>query len=534
MLPTLFALSLLCCLALAAEHSAKASTSQGPLSGNIVNFNGKSVEEYLGIPYAQPPVGNLRFRKPVPLQSWNGTYDATKAKHSCHQNLYPVIFIIPTDLSEDCLYLNVWTPRKDGALKPVVVWIHGGAFKFGSSHERWYNGVALAALNDVVVVTLNYRLGIFGFLNAGNDEAPGNMGLWDQNAALKWIQRNIKAFGGDPRLVTLFGESAGSMSVHAHMLSPHSKGLFRRGFMMSGTLALNFPVESPSVNAERGKKVAQMLGCAAGPQDDLSTVLQCLRTKDAVELHKASEEAAQNKICTFFPTSESEFLPVLPSRASPKKDYEPLDTLISVTADEGAFAAIFQPDQRLLEQDLSQLDEAAVRKSYETLANIWSLGKAIPIGKAYIEKAAPHGKQAIRKALIDFSGDIYFRCQTMAFSEKHSEGGGKLYGFVFSYRSEKYEFPEFFGVPHTSDIPYYMGTPFLDVEKYTDKDRVMSRKAMDMLVSFARTGVPKHPGGLPWPPFSKKNPVYQWIQPGNYSHVNDLSAGRCQVIKAQL
>ncbi|XP_072146217.1 cholinesterase-like [Dermacentor andersoni] len=409
MRPAVFLLSLFYCSALASQSKLIASTSQGPLIGKTERFDGNTVEAYLGIPYAQPPVGKLRFRKPVPLASWNGTYDARKAKHSCIQTLYPIIFHIDTDLSEDCLYLNVWTPSKGGPRRPVLVWIHGGAFKFGSSHERWYNGAALASLNNVVVVSLNYRLGLFGFLNSGDEEAPGNMGLWDQNEALKWIQRNIANFGGDPDLVTLFGESAGSMSVHAHVLSPHSKGLFRRAVMLSGS----------SLSSQH---------------------------------------------------------------------YDPIDALVSVTADEGAFAAIFQPDTRLWAQELPQLDDEALKKTIQVLIHVWSLDRVLPIGISYIDRVASNGKQAVRKALIDFAGDAYFKCPSMAFSRNHSRDGGKVYAFVFGYRSDKYEFPEFFGVPHTSDIPYYMGGPFLDAEKYTDKDREVSRKAMDILVSFAKTG----------------------------------------------
>lgn len=530
MRPAVFLLSLFYCSALASESKLIASTSQGQLIGKTERFNGNAVEAYLGIPYAQPPVGKLRFRKPAPLDSWNGTYDASRAKHSCIQTLYPIIFHIETDLSEDCLYLNVWTPSKQGPRRPVLVWIHGGAFKFGSSHERWYNGAALASLNNVVVVSLNYRLGVFGFFNSGDEEAPGNVGLWDQNEALKWIRKNIGNFGGNPDLVTLFGESAGSMSVHAHMLSPHSKGLFRRAFMLSGTLSCNLPVESVSESVQRGNVVARILGCAGSR----AAQLRCLRTKGAEDLHKAAEEAASNRIVTFFPTSKSEFLPVLPSRATATKDYDPVDALVSVTEDEGAFAAIFQPENRLWEQELSQLDDEALKKTIQLLVQVWSQDKVLPIGMAYIDRVASNSKQAVRKALIDYAGDAYFKCPSMAFSRKHSQGGGKVYAFVFGYRSDKYEFPAFFGVPHTSDIPYYMGGPFLDAEKYTDKDREVSRKAMDVLVSFAKTGKPAHPGGLSWPAFSEKEPIFQWIQPGNYTQVKDLSEGRCEQFKKLL
>lgn len=507
------------------------STTQGLLKGKTVNVEGRTVEAYQGIPYANPPVGRLRFRKPVPVDSWNGTYDATRPKHSCIQPRFSVIFVVPTDLSEDCLYLNVWTTGKKGPLKPVLVWIHGGAFKFGSSHERWYDGAALAALNGVVVVSLNYRLGMFGFFDSGTETAPGNVGLWDQNLALKWIRQNIEYFGGDRDAVTVFGESAGAMSIHAHMLSPHSQGLFKRAFLLSGTLSTNTPVDSLFDSVGKGNEVAKSLGCA-DTYRDLTThpaeVVDCLRTKDPDAIHRASEDAAGNKVTNFLPSFKNEFLPTLPSQATASKDYGRLDTLISVTADEGSFAPIFQPDQRWHVEDLGDFDDAGFKKSAQYLANVWCRNRAAHIARRYVETAAPEGKQAMRKAVIDFVGDIYFKCPTMVFNEQHSEAGGKSYGFVFRYRSSKYPFPEFFGVPHTSDIPYYIGTPFLNLETYTDEDKTFSRKAMDMFVSFAKTGKPKHPGGLPWPPFSKEHRVFQWIQPGNYSTVQDLSEGRCE------
>lgn len=506
------------------------STSQGLLKGKIETVEGKTVEAYQGIPYAHPPVGHLRFRKPVPSESWNGTYDATHPKHSCIQPRFSVIFIVPTDLSEDCLYLNVWTTGPKRPLKPVLVWIHGGAFKFGSSHERWYNGAALAALNDVVVVSFNYRLGMLGFFDSGDETAPGNVGLWDQNLALRWVRQNIENFGGDPDAVTVFGESAGAMSIHAHMLSPHSEGLFTRAFLLSGTLSTNTPVDSLFDSVEKGNDVAKQLGCADAYRDltrHPREVVDCLRTKDPDAIHRASEEAAGHKATNFLPSFKNEFLPTLPSKATAKKEYRRLDTLISATADEGAFGAIFQPDQRWLVEDLADFDDAGFQTSAQYLANSWCPNRVAHIARSYVETASSGGKQAVRKAVIDFVGDIYFKCPTMVFNEQHSDVGGKSYAFVFGYRSAKYPFPEFFGVPHTSDIPYYFGAPFLDTEAYTDEDRKFSRKAMDMFVSFAKTGKPKHPGGLPWPPFSKENRVFQWIQPGNYTTVEDLSEGRC-------
>ncbi|KAJ9598083.1 hypothetical protein L9F63_026814 [Diploptera punctata] len=190
----------------------------GALKGTTLNSrNNKTFYEFMGIPYAEPPVGNLRFKSPQAASVWEGVRDATKEGSVCVQ-----FGVWSKEIGdEDCLFLNVFTPqvsRRD--LKPVMVWIHGGAFIMGS---------------DVVVVTINYRLGAFGFLNLDIEEVPGNAGLKDQVLALKWVQENILEFGGNPNKVTIVGESAGGASVHLHILSPMSTGLFHHAISESGT-----------------------------------------------------------------------------------------------------------------------------------------------------------------------------------------------------------------------------------------------------------------------------------------------------------
>ncbi|CAN8023305.1 unnamed protein product [Ixodes persulcatus] len=252
-------------------------TRQGKLRGRLETVSGQSVQVYSGIPYAEPPLHHLRFRRPLPVKSWLGTYDATQKKFSCPQQLYPLLFDIETDQSEDCLYLNVWTSSTRQP-KPVIVWIYGG-FAFGSSYQSWYNGSLLSTMYDVVVVTFNYRLGIFGFLDAGASDAPGNVGLRDQRLALQWVRENIHAFGGHPTRVTIFGESAGSYSVHAHIISPLSRGLFHRPIMMSGTYDSIGLLDTVFESAVRGSEVAARLNCT-GPFLDLTShsdiVLECL------------------------------------------------------------------------------------------------------------------------------------------------------------------------------------------------------------------------------------------------------------------
>ena len=201
-------------------------------SGALRGITDQGVASFRNIPYAAPPVGKLRWRPPQAPRAWNKVRDASAFGPICPQNYNPSDNGVgPLPASEDCLTLNVWTPAEVGAARPVMVWIHGGGFVNGSASAPLYDGDALAR-QGVVVVTLNYRLGWLGFfahpaLSATQPGEPlGNYGLMDQIAALKWVQRNIAAFGGDPGNVTLFGESAGGMSVNKLMISPAARGLF--------------------------------------------------------------------------------------------------------------------------------------------------------------------------------------------------------------------------------------------------------------------------------------------------------------------
>ena len=210
-------------------------------TGAVRGTDDNGVQRYGGIPYAAPPVGEQRWRPPVKAQPWTGERDATSFGATAHQNadmLSMLLGLDPEPRSEDCLFLNVWTPAADDGRRPVMVWIHGGAFMIGSGSMPLYDGSTLVRRGDVVVVTLNYRLGELGFLELGAVDAAyegsGNIGLLDQVAALEWVRDNIAAFGGDPDCVTIFGESAGGMSVSALLAMPAARGLFHRAIAQSG------------------------------------------------------------------------------------------------------------------------------------------------------------------------------------------------------------------------------------------------------------------------------------------------------------
>jgi len=264
-----------CCAALAgltltaagatAARAGTAANDTGPVvstnDGAVRGTTAGTVAEFFGIPYAAPPVGNLRWRPPAAAASWHGVRDAAQFGPSCPQAAGP--FAPPGPFSEDCLYLNVYAPAAHvGVGRPVLVWIHGGGLT--QDGGRNYDGAKLAA-DGTVVVTINYRLGALGFLAhpalAARPGGPaGNYGLMDQQAALRWVQRNIAKFGGDPRNVTIAGQSAGGLSVLAQLVSPGARGLFQRAIVQSGTFALN---QRPLATAEAaGETFATAVGCA--------------------------------------------------------------------------------------------------------------------------------------------------------------------------------------------------------------------------------------------------------------------------------
>lgn len=248
------------------------------LKGLKKDVSGKNINNFFGVPFAEPPVGTLRFKQPLPKGKWDNVLDATKFAPTCMQQVYEGYYP-PTNYSEDCLYLNIYIP---GAFNPsnkkaVMVWIYGGGFTTGST--QWYNPTSLSIEGDVIVVSVNYRLGLFGFLSTEDDSARGNYGLWDQHLAIKWVKENIGVFGGDADKITIFGESAGGASVSYQVFSLKNKDMFQRAISHSGT------VVSPWALQPNAKKSAfnagKMFGCDT---DKTSELVECLRSVDASKL----------------------------------------------------------------------------------------------------------------------------------------------------------------------------------------------------------------------------------------------------------
>ncbi|XP_029834168.3 acetylcholinesterase isoform X1 [Ixodes scapularis] len=496
-------------------------TKLGKLRGNRLKILGNVIEEYVGIPYAEPPIGHLRFKEPVPRSPWKGTYDATTGGSACPQKPLFKNTKKPLIYTEDCLHLNVWMPQ-NAQKSNVLVWIHGGGFFCGSASYDIYTGSVLAAKTGFVVVSMNYRLGMLGFLNAYSPDAPGNQGLLDQNLALKWVRDNIKAFGGDPSMVTIFGESAGSMSVHSQVLSPMSKGLFKRAVMMSGSMYTIDFFDSAHESITKGNKVAQLVGCAKVNRDLAShpdEVLQCLRSKKADELALATPELSDAVELTFLPTYHDSFFPKDPTFAVDRGFFQDVEILTGVTTDEGASTILFSPTTELLKESLENLTQDkfdhAIRKSVLSLLK----SDDTSLLSEYMGRVPPGDKEGLRRAYIDYLSDRVFNCPGQFLAEKHSARGSPVYFYVYAHKSKKYGLPSWMGAPHHTEVAFFLALPLDSDAGYSDEDRLMSEAMVTMLTSFARRGVPKLPGVNTWPRYTKDAPVSMFLAANNFTEV---------------
>lgn len=432
---------------------------------------------FKGVPFAAAPVGQLRWREPQPVAPWSGVRRADKFSPACMQVGVSMSGEAPPAISEDCLYLNIWTPNERGPL-PVLVWIHGGGFVNGSAAMPLYSGDALAR-RGVVVVTVAYRLGAFGFLahpeltRESAHRSSGNYGLMDQVAALKWVKRNIAAFGGDPNRVTVAGQSAGSMSVSILMASPLAKGLFHRAIGQSG--GLFEPVQlAPRfllANAERdGEAYAASVGAKS---------IASLRARSADALLKGAFGPVSH------PVIEPYLLPETPYDVFAAGRQSQMPILIGSNADEAR----------------SLTDPKDVKAS-TFAADIEKTFGALP---PQLIEAYPHRTdEEARRARIAFETDLRFGWNMWAWARLHtSQSNNKVYSYRFT---QKPPFPNDsvyagWGASHFAELWYMFD--HLDQERWrwSAGDRKLANAMAGYWANFVKSGNPNG-GGLPnWPAF---------------------------------
>ncbi|WP_233510975.1 carboxylesterase/lipase family protein [Actinomadura craniellae] len=461
-----------------------AAAEEGPTvrirDGAVRGTAGATANSYLGIPYAAPPVGPLRWKPPAPPARWQGVRDGSEPGNPCMQRAEPTPWgnlAGPGTPGEDCLYLNVYTPKKRAAHKrPVMLWIHGGGFTIGSG--TFYEGSNLADRGDAVVVNFNYRLGAFGYFahpdlaTESAEGISGNYGLLDQQAALRWVRDNIAAFGGDPGNVTIFGESAGGGSVCQNLVSPRTRGLFDRAIAQSGC---GFPL--PTQDAQQGSGAAWAAGQGC-------TDVACMRGKTAEQVLAASLTPAVR------------WTPVVDGKVMPLQIQEALDTgrfhrvpvVQGTTADEGRLTVASTYDlagRRLTAEGYP----AAVRQFFGDRADA--------ILARYPLSDYPSPAEALGAILThaQFSCLSYRTTESMA---KHT----RAYGYEFAdpnamaYLNLPISFPV--GAAHGSEIRYIFGNV-----SGTPEQNALADRMLGYWTNFAKTGVPYAAGAPRWDRFPK-------------------------------
>ncbi len=458
-------------------------TQQGKIHGK--SLNDAKVRAFLGMPYAAPPVGDLRWKAPQPPAKWKGVRDATKYGARCVQgNAFDDMVFQDAGENEDCLYLNVFAPAdaKAKAGLPVMFWIHGGGYRGGSASEPRHNGDFLPA-KGVVLVTINYRLGVFGFLvtkdlasEAGG--SAGNYGLMDMIAALRWVQQNIAQFGGDPGNVTIFGESAGSSAVSTLIASPLAQGLFAKAIGESGG-ATGVGASNEKTLAEResqGQDWAKSLG---------ATSLSELRAMPAAAIFTAATAKGAPR---FSAVVDGKVLtePVAETYAAGRQAHVPL--LAGWNRDEGG----------PLKQPMTAAEWA------QTAAKLFGEN-----AQTFLALYPGDTDEQAERSAIDYDGDTFIAFSTWKWIEAHVKTGDEP---VYRYHLELQAPPSKFHTGsfafHSDDIEYVFGV--LDTRPgavWRPEDRKLSEQMMSYWTNFAKTGDPNGAGLPAWPRYDKTNEV---------------------------
>uniref|UniRef100_H3DBR5 Carboxylic ester hydrolase n=1 Tax=Tetraodon nigroviridis TaxID=99883 RepID=H3DBR5_TETNG len=503
-LSCVFLLSCFLATSFANENALLISTKSGKVRGKMLPVLGGEVRAFLGIPYAKPPVGNLRFRPPQPADPWQGVKDATNYGNSCFQlpdTKFPgfrgaEMWNPNTPVSEDCLYLNIWTPRvnKNQASSPlpVMIWIYGGAFTTGTTSLDLYDGRYLTKSEDVIVVSMNYSFLVFTlFMKPDNTNVRGNAGLMDQRLAIQWVVDNIAAFGGDPSQITLFGESAGSISVGLHVLSPGSNGLFKRAVMQSFVPTAPGATRDLEETWKRAIKLGTSLECPTSDPAELET---CLQRVSASQLAISQFAVLDSGGYPFFPVVDGVFLPDKPEVMIKKSP--PKELLIGVNKDEGSYFMEYGlPGFDLGDNNLSYEQFLDALKQYMGINNY----TATMISGVYVS-IFDKSPGRYRDALNNIITDALFVCPAKDFAYSYNEARGKPFLYYFQHRSSTNPWPEWMGVMHGYEIEFVFGLPLNPSLGYTQEEVNMSKRFMKYWATFARTG---NPGsrGHEWPQY---------------------------------
>ncbi|HKC86612.1 MAG TPA: carboxylesterase/lipase family protein [Blastocatellia bacterium] len=475
-------------LALTANDTVR--VEGGLISGSVVD----GVRSYKGIPFAAPPVGELRWKAPQPVAAWEGVRECNDFGPDCPQAPYPqssLYYSAPRKQSEDCLYLNVWTAAKAGEKRPVMVWIHGGALTRGSGATRSYDGTALAK-KGVVLVTVNYRLGPLGYLAhpeltaESPNRSSGNYGALDQIAALKWVQKNIAAFGGDPGRVTIFGESAGSWSVNVLVASPLAKGLFHRAIGQSGgTFGPMAYLKEDREGRASAEKIGEAFAKAAGADS-----IKALRAQPAEKIVEVFNNDPEGKKFRTQPNVDGWALPdeIRNIFAQGKQNDAPV--IVGSNANEMTTLTVPATVPKTTED---------YRKRVET-----QYGAAIK----EFDAAYPVKSDAdIAAAYLGSLRDVTFTSPMRTWARMTATGRSKAYLYFFSHVPPNPN-SKYLGAYHAGEIVYVFNNLNRQNSLLQEADFKLAEMMSNYWVNFATTGDPNGKDLPKWEPYNRETEAY--------------------------
>ncbi|XP_052022974.1 acylcarnitine hydrolase-like [Apodemus sylvaticus] len=482
-----------------AESRPIRNTHTGQVRGSLIHVKDSKagVHAFLGIPFAKPPVGPLRFAPPEDPEPWSGVRDGTSLPAMCLQD--PDVINIeglkemklklpPVSVSEDCLYLNIYTPAHahEGSNLPVMVWIHGGGLVTGMA--SMYDGSLLTATEDVVVVAIQYRLGILGFFSTGDQHARGNWGYLDQVAALRWVQQNIVHFGGNPNRVTIFGESAGGTCASTHVVSPMSQGLFHGAIMESGVALLPYLISHTSEMLST--TVAKLSGCEAM---DSEALVHCLRGKSEAEI------LAISKVVQMMPAVvDGEFLPRHPKELLVSEDFHPVPSIIGVNNDEFGWTIP-------MVMGSAQTIKEITRKNVQDVLKNTTAQMMLPpecsdlLMEEYMGDV--EDPETLQVQFTEMMEDFMFvipALQVAHFQRPHAP----VYFYEFQHAPSYFKDvrPPHVKADHADEVPFVFGYSFWETKlDFTEEEKLLSRRMMKYWANFARHGNPNSEGLPYWP-----------------------------------
>lgn len=513
-------LALACALVAPGWTSVVVLTKHGFIKGvqEAISYKGQkqTIYKFLGVPYAEKPIGALRFKRPQPLKKWShdAVYDATYFRPVCIQDVKyyknSIKLVWPDfdkekGVDEDCLYLNIYTPTTILDKRyPVMVYIHGGSFVAGTPVRDVSPGEFIP-VGGVILVTVQYRLGVLGFFSTGTHEAPGNVGLHDQVQALEWVQQNIASFGGDRTKVTLLGESAGGASVTFLYLTPLSKGLFHRAIAISGVDFCPFAIKPKKDVLKLSASVAKNLACSSKSPSEM---LKCLRSVPVSIL--MSKGVSFPGLLT--PFVDSCFLPDDPRKMRKEGRFHKLPLMTGFVSHEGSF--ILKGDQpEYSREGFINYINTFLRIYYDSKINTFA---SDALQFQYTPWVDVNDGKKIRKKLVELLTDFFIIAPTHDMLTMHSKSNSLAYLFEFSHRSKLKNttiHPEWMGVVHGDTTPYKFGAPLLNthtLEQFDNDDKKISDMLVQLYLNFAKFGnpTPTPVYGVRWDAYNSSNKVY--------------------------